>query len=202
MEERTSEQSDTEPTAMLEPPVRTRTSKPARAPWLIGGVALVVLAAGVGIGLGLGGHGSSGSPAVAASSSSGSPEPLSFFGSITVPFLGDDLFAPQAADPNVAATGAPVLGDSCVTRGGFTDVSEGTAVTIGGPDGKTLAVTALDAGKVTGDAGSPAQCTFDFDANVPDGLASYTVTISHRGTQVFTAQQEREGLVALTLGAP
>jgi hypothetical protein len=187
----------TEQATIAEPPNRTRTSAPNRTPWLVGGVAVLVLGAGVGIGLGLGGHGSGGSPAASASPTS--PATLSMFGSITVPFLGADLFAPQASDPD--ATGAPGIGDPCITAGGFTDISAGTAVTIGGPDGKTLTVTALEAGRVTGAAGSPAQCTFDFDANVPDNLSEYTVTISHRGTQVFTPEQVRSGGVDLTLNA-
>lgn len=200
MDERPIDTPDAEPTALLEQPTPAQAATRKRTPWLIGGVAVLVLAAGVGIGVGLGGHGSGSAPSAAASSSSA--EPLNLFGSVTIPFLGSDLLAPQAADPNVGATGSPIIGDSCVAEGGFTDISAGTAVTIGGPDGKTLAVAALEAGKVTGSAGSPAQCTFDFDANVPDGLSEYTVTVSHRGTQVFSEEQARSGGIDLTLGAP
>lgn len=173
------------------PPRRNRT------PWLVVGAAVVVLGAGVGIGTAVG-HGSSSTPAAASSSA----EPLALAGTITVPFLGTDLFAPQAVDQSTGTGAAPLAGDTCTTTGGFTDISQGAAVTIGGPDGKTIAVIALSAGTVAGDAGSTAQCRFDFDTSVPPGLSEYTVTISHRGTQVFTPEQVREGQVALTLGAP
>ena len=141
-----------------------------------------------------------GSAARSAPAATSSPAPLELAGSITVPFLGDDLFAPQAVDEaDTGNNAAPVIGDTCVTTGGFTDISEGTAVTIGGPDGKTIAVVPLEAGQVTGQAGSPANCTFDFAANVPPGLSEYSVTISHRGTQVFSPAQVLAGDVQLTL---
>lgn len=172
-----------------------------RAAWLIAGGAVAVLAAGIGIGIGVAGHGTP-ATAPAAAETTSAPTTILLSGSLTVPFLGTDLFAPQALDPSQAPSGAPMLGDPCITQGGFTDITAGAAVTVGGPDGKTIAVGALEAGQVAGEAGQPAQCEFDFAVQVPQGLSEYTVTVSHRGTQVFTPEQVLQGQVKLTLGAP
>lgn len=176
------------------------------APWYRrpGPLALataVVAAAGIGIGVGLAGHSTPFATPAAAETTS-APSTILLSGSLTVPFLGTDLFAPQAVDPSQPPSGAPMLGDPCITQGGFTDITAGAAVTIGGPDGKTIAVGALEAGQVAGTAGQPAQCEFDFSVQVPQGLAEYTVTVSHRGTEVFTPEQVLQGEVKLTLGAP
>lgn len=50
-----------------------------------------------------------------------------------------------------------------------------------------------------GDADAPASCAFDFTTMVPAGLSEYTVTVSHRGTQVFTLAQVQAGEVQLKL---
>lgn len=180
---------------------------PTPAPWyrrpgpLAIAAAVIVLGAGIGIGVGLAGHSTPFATPAAAETTS-APSTILLSGSLTVPFLGTDLFAPQAVDPSQPPSGAPVLGDPCITQGGFTDITAGAAVTIGGPDGKTIAVGALEAGQVAGTAGQPAQCEFDFSVQVPQGLSEYTVTVSHRGTQVFTPEQVLQGEVKLTLGAP
>lgn len=200
---------DTSDTSAATEPAPVQPAEPAApgprrritTPWIIGG-AVLLLGAGIGVGIGLSGHTTS-TTTPAAATVSPSAQPLDLAGSITVPFIGDDLLVPQAVDQTAQGSGSGVVaGDTCVTTGGFTDVSQGAAVTIGGPDGKTLAVTALSAGKVTGQGGSVASCMFDFSADVPAGLSEYTVTVSHRGTQVFTEEQVRSGDVELTLGAP
>lgn len=163
---------------------------------LIGAGAMVAVAAGIGIGIGVSGsHGSTVTPV-----SSSSDATIVLSGTLTIPFAGTDLFDPQAVDPDQTGTAGPGYGDPCQASGGFTDISQGAAVTIGDSAGKTLAVTPLDAGTVIGDAGQPASCEFDFQAKVPNGLNDYTVTIGHRGTQVFTLAQVGGNEVALTLG--
>jgi hypothetical protein len=160
--------------------------------------AVVVLGAGIGVGVALSG---SSAPAKAAAAASSGPAQIEMDGALTIPFLGSDLFAPQAEAPG--ATGSSVdQGDPCVTLGGFTDITAGAAVTIGDSTGKTVAVGALEAGTVAAQADNSAACEFDFAIQVPAGLSEYTVTISHRGTQVFTPEQVHDGQVKMTLGAP
>lgn len=86
------------------------------------------------------------------------------------------------------------VGSVCSGSGGYQDISAGVAVTIGDQAGKTLAVTSLGAGGFGGGG-----CVFPFSASVP-AAASYTVTISHRGTQVFPAADVASGF-NLTLNA-
>lgn len=104
---------------------------------------------------------------------------------------------------SVDSTGTAANGDQCETGQGYSDISAGTAVTIGGGTGQTLAVGALSAGvesDVDTSAGMPlGTCVFSFDVVVPGGQNAYTVTISHRGTQTFTPQQVAAG-IRLTLG--
>ncbi|HEY3873483.1 MAG TPA: hypothetical protein VGM10_34315 [Actinocrinis sp.] len=114
-------------------------------------------------------------------------------GAITLgPFDGTDT-APGAAT-------AVHDGDPCVATGGYTDISQGVAVTVGNQTGQTIGVGSLDAGTITGQAGGPGQCQFSFSVPVPASESLYTVTISHRGTQTFTPAQVENGTVALTLG--
>jgi len=72
------------------------------------------------------------------------------------------------------------VGTTCAGSGGYQDISAGVAVTIGDQTGKTLAVTSLQAGTFGGGG-----CQFAFSAKVATAT-TYTVTISHRGTQTFT----------------
>lgn len=101
-----------------------------------------------------------------------------------------------AVDMNNTDPLHPVAGDACESAGGYSDITPGAAVTVGGPSGQTLGVGSLAAGVET--AGG--YCAFSFDVPVPGGQSLYTVTISHRGTQTFTPVQA-EGPVALTLGS-
>lgn len=84
-------------------------------------------------------------------------------------------------------------GTSCTAGDGFSDISPGTAVTVGDDTGATLAVGQLQAGQNNGSG-----CAFAFDVKVPAGRTSYTVTVSHRGTQVFSPDQIGEA--DMTLG--
>lgn len=82
---------------------------------------------------------------------------------------------------------------------GFTDISEGVAVTIGDQTGQTLAVTQLEAGLLVSGNLAGHACQFGFSAQVPGGKTLYTVLISHRGTQTFTHAQAMSQ-VEITLG--
>lgn len=157
----------------------------------------LVIAAGIGTGIAVAGSGGGSAPVAA--SASPSPSPIDLHGTLTIPFLGTDLLSPNAKDTESNGAGEIHIGDTCATLGGYTDISEGAAVTVGGDKGQTLTVGALREGTVTGQAGQAASCEFGFDVQVPGGLPLYTVTISHRGTQTFTPDQVAAG-IQLTLG--
>lgn len=83
---------------------------------------------------------------------------------------------------------------ACSAADGFNDISAGTAVLIGDQTGATIAVGQLQPGHL---AQAGAGCSFDFDVKAPGGRLSYTVTISHRGTQVFSPLQMQEADMVL-----
>ena len=101
------------------------------------------------------------------------------------------------------ATGTPADGDACQSMGGYNDITTGTAVVVGNGTGQTVGTGALQGGieaNVDDSAGTPlGNCSFQFSVTVPAGEGTYTVTISHRGTQTLTADQLKNGLL-LTLG--
>lgn len=96
---------------------------------------------------------------------------------------------------SLAAGGFLPEANGCAGDGGYSDITPGTAVTVGGSTGQTLGIGALSAGQENADAA----CVFTFDVAVPAGQSVYTVTISHRGTQTLTAEQVANG-IDLTLG--
>jgi len=94
-------------------------------------------------------------------------------------------------------------GDPCAGGEGYSDISQGVAVTVGNQTGATIGVGALSGGVVQGarttGTVTTGTCVFSFDVPVPGGQSEYTVTISHRGTQTYTLDQVAAG-IALTLG--
>ena len=102
-------------------------------------------------------------------------------------------------------------GTSCHGGGGFADLQAGTAVQVANATGQTIATGALgwsQANRVTMSApamGIPstpvvASCEMSFTIpDVPDGLPSYTLTISHRPPHVVQAGEAHER-VQLSIG--
>jgi hypothetical protein len=84
----------------------------------------------------------------------------------------------------------------CEGTGGYDDISEGTQVTVYGSGGEVLG---------TGNLGSSNYldpvCEFEIAVEgVPSGHDFYQVEVSHRGKIAVSADEARDGLVALTLG--
>lgn len=104
---------------------------------------------------------------------------------------------------NATGFNAETNGDPCAGGQGFSDISQGVAVTVGNQTGATIGVGALSDGAVrdvqTTGSVTIGTCVFSFDVPVPGGQGAYTVTISHRGTQTYTPDQVAAG-IALTLG--
>lgn len=99
---------------------------------------------------------------------------------------------------------------NCQGAKGYSDLTPGTAVTVQGPQGQIVATGSLQMGTpgdghpiTIGDfhATSFESCSMPFTVpGVPQGLTSYSVTVSHRGTQVFSADQAAFGGVHLSIG--
>jgi hypothetical protein len=86
----------------------------------------------------------------------------------------------------------------CEGTGGFSDLSSGTAVLVQDSTGQTLATGSLGAGQRDGASGA---CLIPFAVTgVKDGLSEYSVTISHRGTQVVTAANAHSGFTLSITG--
>lgn len=91
---------------------------------------------------------------------------------------------------------------ACYGAGPYSDLSPGTAVVVQNGQGQTLQVGTLSYGIQVTSTTYPKTyaCAMPFAVpEVPDGLSSYVVTISHRGTQVVTATEAHGGL-KLTIG--
>lgn len=88
----------------------------------------------------------------------------------------------------------------CQGTGGYSDLSAGTAVIVKDPEGRQVAVGALQAGHLAD--GNSNSCVMTFAVpGVPRGLSSYSVTISRRGTQVATPDRAQAGMT-LCIGCP
>jgi hypothetical protein len=86
----------------------------------------------------------------------------------------------------------------CQGTGSYSDLSAGTAVVVTDSQGQQVAVGAMQTGRLTD--GQRNRCVMPFSVqDVPRGLPTYSVTISHRGTQVYTPQEAQAG-VALEIG--
>lgn len=162
---------------------RASTPAPATPPWRrrpaqIAAVAVLAMA-GAGIGF--------------AVSDSG-PGQISVHGTLQL----SPLAAVDSTDFEHAANG-----DACEAGQGYSDITSGATVVVGGSTGQTLGIGALSAGVETNVDSSLGLamgfCVFSFDVPVPAGQSAYTVTISHRGTQTFTPAQVAAG-IELTLG--
>lgn len=91
-------------------------------------------------------------------------------------------------------------GTTCQGSGGYSDITPGTAVTVANAQGQVIATGALGTGAMASGNGLTA-CSLPFSVpGVPDGLPTYSLTISHRGTQVIPSSEAHSG-VALTLGS-
>ena len=103
-------------------------------------------------------------------------------------------------DGSPGTTIASSDGTTCEGAGGYSDITPGTAVTVANAQGQVIATGALGTG-VMASGGGIGACSLSFSVpNVPDGLPTYSLTISHRGTQVIPSAEAHSG-VALSLGS-
>lgn len=90
-------------------------------------------------------------------------------------------------------------GSVCSGEHGYSDITAGAEVEITDDQGKTLALTELNAGTspdgITGDS-----CVFTFDASIPANAQFYGVQVTHRGVVKMTKAEMILGPV-LSLGS-
>lgn len=86
----------------------------------------------------------------------------------------------------------------CVGAGGYSDIGEGTSVTVYDATGAIVATGKLGTGKALAGAGT---CLFPFQVAGVPGSDFYQVEVSHRGRVNFTAEQVANNEVSLVLGS-
>ncbi|MGH3438294.1 MAG: hypothetical protein ACRDRN_17735 [Sciscionella sp.] len=98
----------------------------------------------------------------------------------------------KGGDDDVTTTAA-----GCAGSGGYSDISDGTAVTVYDAGGAVVATGDLT--KATSDG---AACMFDIQVpDVPVGSKFYQVEVSHRGKITVPAGDAESGTVSITLGS-
>jgi len=98
---------------------------------------------------------------------------------------------------DITGSGIRSNGMDCQGSGPYSDLSPGTAVLVADSTGKTIATGTLEIGSVIQNSGG---CVIPFSVlSVKDGLSNYSVTVSHRGTQVVALSEAHAG-ISLTIG--
>jgi hypothetical protein len=137
--------------------------------------------------------------------------PTTFTLTGTLDFIGGATHTP--ADPGDGDMWDPTPeewdGDPCEGDGGYSDITDGTAVTVYGPDGDIVAlgsITQPDPYVIGGEAeqpGVPSDLGCKFQITVPDvpaGLGFYQYEIAHRGQLRLTEEDAKAGNASATLG--
>lgn len=151
---------------------------------MLGGVAALVLTAGLGIGY-IAFHGSSTVPKAAgvATPTALPPGTFTLIGGITLPLANIIVSSPG----------------TCRGTDGFDDIAAGADVVVTDQSGTTIATGALEDGHGESSDGGTV-CKFGFAVTgVPDDKTFYGVAVSYRGVVQFSAQQAKSNQVALSL---
>ncbi|MGE2832705.1 DUF732 domain-containing protein [Mycobacterium sp. SMC-4] len=98
-------------------------------------------------------------------------------------------------EPSAYSSAIDVDGSSCTGAGGYSDVNEGTPVTVKNGKGEILTTSYLEPGK-----GGRYLCTFGITFQVTEGEDRYVVSVGRRGELSFTFQELKARGVALVLG--
>jgi hypothetical protein len=86
-------------------------------------------------------------------------------------------------------------GSSCSGADGYSDIDQGTVVTIKNGKGDILTSTSLGVG-----TGSSYECTFPFSFEITEGDDRYVVSVGRRGELSYTFDELRDNGVTLNLG--
>ena len=96
--------------------------------------------------------------------------------------LKDD--APSLYSPSIT-----VSGSSCSGSGGYSDIDQGTQVTVKNGKGDILTTTSLEPGE-----GGRYLCTFPFSFDVTEGEERYVVSVGRRGEMSYSFAELKSGL--------
>lgn len=122
------------------------------------------------------------------------PETFDFGGSIAVPI---SVYSVTEFD------GTPYVGMPCNASSGYSDITEGTQVTVRDAEGTIVALADLDSGTMGGEVGDlamTAPCVFRFTAReVPDDSAFYEVGVLDYGSSTHT-RAELDDRIELNIG--
>jgi len=97
--------------------------------------------------------------------------------------------------PSEYSTPITVSGSTCSGSGGYSDIDQGTQVTVKNGKGEVLTTTTLGAG-----SGGRYVCTFPFSFQITEGEDRYVVTVSRRGDMSYSFNDLKSTGVALQLG--
>ncbi|GCB00964.1 hypothetical protein NCCNTM_45980 [Mycolicibacterium sp. NCC-Tsukiji] len=98
-------------------------------------------------------------------------------------------------EPSAYSTPISVSGSSCSGSGGYSDIDQGTQVTVKNGKGDVLATTTLGAG-----SGGRYVCTFPFSFQITEGEDRYVVSVSRRGEMSYSFKDLKADGVSLQLG--
>ncbi len=128
-------------------------------------------------------------------------------GSIPLPkntFMLTGVLTIESGPSGVRSSGTGGTDSDCQGTGGYSDLTPGTAVKVSDRSGQVVATGSITGGQVQttyfDGQNVVTGCQLGFTVNdVPDGLPSYVLTVSHRGDQFLTADQAHAP-ITLTIG--
>jgi hypothetical protein len=97
--------------------------------------------------------------------------------------------------PNMYAPLITMSGSSCSGSSGYSDIDQGTQVTVKNGKGEILTTTFLEPGE-----GGRYQCTFRFSFDITEGEDRYVVSVTDRGDMSFSFADLKANGVSLFLG--
>ncbi|MET9263081.1 hypothetical protein [Amycolatopsis sp. NPDC004079] len=108
------------------------------------------------------------------------------------------------SDSSGVTTDGDATDASCQGAGGYSDLAPGTAVKVSDGAGHVISTGSITSGsaqtRYVYDHNVVTGCQLGFTVNdVPDGLSSYVLTVSHRGDQFLSAEQAHAP-ITLTIG--
>jgi hypothetical protein len=107
----------------------------------------------------------------------------------------DGAFVLNDSDPSSYFPGITDDGTSCTGAGGYSDIGEGTVVTVKTGNGKLLTQTSLGPG-----SGGTGTCFFSFSFDVKEGEDQYVVSVGDRGELSYSFTDLKTTGVMLSLG--
>ncbi|MFE3173317.1 hypothetical protein ACFXPA_17700 [Amycolatopsis sp. NPDC059090] len=119
-------------------------------------------------------------------------------------FVLTGILTIESGPSGVRSTGAGGTDSDCQGTGGYSDLTPGTAIKVSDRSGQVVATGSITSGQVRttyfDGQNVVTGCQLGFTVNdVPDGLPSYVLTVSHRGDQFLTADQAHAP-ITLTIG--